>query len=84
MKIYLDRIDYDNNGEIIATFELDEDFVRIKGSQMPNGFAETLVPNAVVECEISDGLMRNPKMLLEETKLREEKMRGKLKSLFEK
>ena len=82
MKIYLDRIDKDQNGLPVATFEVNEEMVTFKAEQMPLGFAENLIPNAIVECEIVNGTIVNPVILHEETKKKEEEMRNRLHSLF--
>ena len=84
MKIFLDRIDKDQNGNKIATFEVDEETVTFKSEQMPKGFADMLIRNAIVECEIVDGHIVNPTILYEETKKKEEEMKQRLNSLFSK
>ena len=82
MRIILDRIDKDENGLPIATFEVLEEFVSFEGENMPKGFVEGLIPNAIVECEIVDGRIVNPIILYEETKQKEEQMKNRLHSLF--
>jgi hypothetical protein len=82
MKIILDRIDLDGNGSKIATFEVDERFIAFSHMQVPDGFFDSLIPNAIVECEIIDGKIVNPVVLVEETKEAEEKMRRRLNGLF--
>ena len=82
MKIFLDRIDMDENGLPVATFDVEDKMVSFKSNQMPVGFAEVLIPNAIVECEIDNGFIVNPVILYEETKQKEEKMRNRLHSLF--
>ncbi len=82
MKIYLDRIDKDQNDNIIATFEVDGEMVSFAKGQMPEGFAHTLIKNAIVECEIVNGCIVNPVILHEETKQKEEEMKNRLHSLF--
>ena len=84
MKIYLDRIDRDKDGNLIATFEVDGETVCFEKEQMPAGFAETLIKNAIVECEIIDGTIVNPVLLHEETKKKEEEMKNRLHKLFKK
>ncbi len=82
MKIFLDRIDMDENGLPVATFEVEDKMVSFKSNQMPVGFAEALIPNAIVECEIVNGTIVNPVILHEETKQKEEKLKNRLHSLF--
>lgn len=82
MRIILDRIDTDKNGFAVATFEVGEKTVAFGSDQMPNGFVEKLIPNAIVECEIVNGNMVNPTILFEETKQREEEMKNRLHRLF--
>ena len=84
MKIYLDRIDRDKDGNLIATFELEGEMVCFEEDQMPEGFADTLIKNAIVECEIIDGCIVNPVLLHEETKKKEEEMKNRLHKLFKK
>ncbi len=82
MRIFLDRIDMDENGLPIATFEVGKDTVSFESSQMPKGFLDEIIPNAIVECEIVDGCIVNPVIMHEETKQKEEEMRSRLHSLF--
>lgn len=82
MKIILDRIDKNQNGEKIATFEVDKETVSFTRDQMPSGFMENLIPNAIVECEIASGNIVNPTILFDETKQKEEEMKNRLHSLF--
>ena len=82
MKIILDRIGLDKDGKKIATFEVGEKMVSFKEEQVPLNFLETLIPNAIVECDIIDDKIANPVILVEETKAKEEKMRNRLNSLF--
>ncbi|MBE6674268.1 MAG: hypothetical protein E7596_04080 [Ruminococcaceae bacterium] len=82
MKIILDRIDKNQNGEKIATFEVDKETVSFTRDQMPSGFMEKLIPNAIVECEIASGNIVNPTILFDETKQKEEEMKNRLHSLF--
>lgn len=84
MKIILDRIVENQKGEKIATFEVGEEFVSFTKEQMPKGFVETLIPNAIVECEIVNGKIINPVILYEETKKTEEEMKNRLQSIFSK
>ena len=81
MKIILDRVDTDDRGNSVAVFEVGEKTVAFKEEQMPNGFAHSLIPNAIVECEIEDGCIIHPVILLEETKQREEEMKKRLLKL---
>ena len=83
MKIFLDRIDSDQNGNKIASFEVNEEVISFRPEQMPSGFVEMLIPNAIVECEIVDGKIVSPTILYEETKQKEEEMKKRLKRLFE-
>ena len=82
MRIILDRIDMDENGLPIATFEVGEKMVAFNSSQMPIGFAKELIANAIVECEIVDGCIVSPVILYEETKEKENEMKNRLHSLF--
>lgn len=82
MRIFLDRIDMDDKGLPVATFEVGDDFVSFESDNMPKGFFEDLIPNAIVECEIIDGCIVNPIVLHEETKKKEDEMRNRLHSLF--
>ena len=82
MKIYLDRIDKDQNGMPVVAFEVNEETVIFKSNQMPNGFVDSLIPNAIVECEIVDGCIVNPVVLYEETKQKEKEVRSRLHNLF--
>ena len=82
MRIILDRIDMDEQGLPVATFEVGEKTVAFNVEQMPFGFAEQLIPNAIVECDIVNGIIVNPTILHEETKQKEDEMRNRLHSLF--
>ena len=82
MRIFLDRIDKDQNGLPVVTFEVDEKYISFSTEQMPNGFADSLIPNAIVECEIVDGAIVSPVILYEETRQKEEEMKKRLRSLF--
>ena len=82
VKIYLDKIDYDQTGMPVVTFEVNEEMVIFKNQQLPQGFVSNLIPNAIVECEIVDGCIVNPKVLHEETKKKEEEIRNRLHNLF--
>ena len=82
MRIILDRIDMDDQGLPIATFEVGEKTVAFNVEQMPLGFAEQLISNAIVECEIVDGIIVNPTILYDETKQKEAEMKNRLHSLF--
>ena len=81
MKIILDRIDMDANGLPVATFEVGDNMVSFKITQMPKDFVQELIPNAIVECEIENGTIINPVILFEETKKKEEEMRNRLNRL---
>ena len=82
MRIILDRIDMDEQGKPVATFEVGEETVAFRSEQAPNGFFESLIPNAIVECEIVDGSIVNPVILHEETKQKEIDMKNRLHCLF--
>ena len=82
MKIFLDRIAKNQYGENVATFEVDGEMVSFAEAKMPSGFASSLIPNAIVECDIVDGCIINPVILYEETKQKEEEMKKRLNSLF--
>ena len=82
MKIFLDRIAKNQYGEDVATFELDGMTVSFDAAQMPSGFVRSLIPNAIVECDIVDGCIVNPVILYEETKRKEEEMKKRLNSRF--
>ena len=82
MRIILDRIDMDENGFPIATFEFGDEILSFRSNQMPSDFVENLIANAIVECEIIDGCIVNPTILFDETKQKEIEMRNRLNSLF--
>lgn len=82
MKIYLDRVDVDCNDKKIATFEVDGEMIDFGEEQMPSGFANMLISNAIVECEVVNGCIINPVILYEETKKKEEEMKSRLHRLF--
>ena len=82
MKIFLDRIAKNQYGEDVATFELDGVMVNFGAGQMPSDFVASLIPNAIVECDIVDGCIVNPVILFEETKQKEEEMKKRRNSLF--
>lgn len=82
MRIILDRIDRDSQGNRIATFEVGDNMVSFGCQQVPKGFFDELIPNAIVECEIIDNEIVNPVVLTEETLENEEKMKKRLHSLF--
>ena len=82
MKIFLDRIDIDDENNAVATFEVGDDMVAFTADKMPKNFVRTLIPNAIVECEIIDGCIVNPVILHDETKQKEEAVRKRLHSLF--
>ncbi len=84
MRIILDRIDKNQNGTEIATFEVEQKMVSFTSDQMPSGFMEKLIPNAIVECEITNGNIVDPTILFEETKQKEEEMKKRLHRLFSK
>ena len=50
MKIILDRIDFDEKGNKIATFEVDGKNIKFSTEQAEEGFFDTLIPGAIVEC----------------------------------
>ena len=82
VKIILDRVSKDQSGKIVAVFEVEDNMVTFKDGQMPKEFAENLIPNAIVECEIVDGCIVNPVILYEETKQRENEMKELLNQIF--
>ena len=84
MKIILDRIDKNQDGMDVASFEVEGSMLYFTSEQMPNGFMEKLIPNAIVECEIVNGSIVSPTILFEETKQKEEEMKKRLKGLFTK
>lgn len=85
MKIILDRIDKDQNDISIACFEgEDGDILLISELDMPQDFIKKLFIGAIVECEIENGKIVSASILYDETKKREEKMKSKLKNLFNK
>lgn len=85
MKIILDRIDKDKNNVSIACFEDEKgDSLFISEADMPQGFFEKLFVGAIVECKIEDKKVVSASILYDETKEREEKMKSKLKNLFNK
>ena len=72
----------DENGLPVATFEVGDGTVSFTSNQMPKGFLEALIPNAIIECEIVNGCIVNPAVLHKETKEKEKEMRSRLHSLF--
>ncbi len=85
MKIILDRIDKDQNGTSIACFEDENgEILLISELNMPQSFIEKLFVGAIVDCEIESGKIISASVLYDETKQREEKMKNKLKNLFNK
>ena len=82
MRIYLDRVDYDQFGNKIATFEVDGKMVSFDIKQAPIDFFDELIPNAIVDCEIIDNKIVNPLVLIKETQVAEENMKKRLSSLF--
>ena len=81
MKMILDRINKDQNGKIIACFEVGDDIIKVREENMPSGFATQLYSNVIIECEYVDGKIVNPVLLVEETEARLAKIREKLSGL---
>ncbi|MBP3495478.1 MAG: hypothetical protein J6K52_04650 [Clostridia bacterium] len=81
MKIYLDRIDFNHKGEKIAVFECNEKMIAFHQNNMPEGFIDKLTMGIIVEAEIKDGVLINPKLLIEETNERLTKNRMRLERL---
>ena len=81
MRLVLDRIAENANGEKIATFECGDSYIDINEKNMPNGFIDQLEVNHIVEAEIENGVLLNPKILFEETKKEVDNMRVVLNRL---
>lgn len=85
MKIILDRIDKDQKGIGVACFEDENgEMLFISEENMPRDFYNDLFVGVIAECELIDGKITSAKILHNETKSREEKMKSKLKNLFNK
>ncbi len=81
MKIYLDRIDSNHKGEKIAVFECNDETIAFHQNNMPKGFIDELTMGIIVEAEIKDGVLVNPKLLIDETNERLAKNRLRLERL---
>ncbi len=81
MKIYLDRIDSNQKGEKIAVFECNEEMIAFHQNNMPEGFIDKLTMGIIIEAEIKDGVLINPKLLIDETNERLTKNRSRLERL---
>ena len=82
MRIFFEKTVYDQRKKAVATFEVEGEMVDFTAEQMPGGFAESLIPNAIVECEIVNGCIVAPVILYDETKQKEDEMRNRLHGLF--
>lgn len=81
MKIILDRIEKNANGEKIAVFECGDNMINFHESKMPTGFIDDLFEGVIVECEIIDEKIVSPKLMLDETEKAMREMRERLERI---
>lgn len=81
MKLILDRIAQNQQGEKIAVFECDDNMIEINENDMPNGIFEQLSYGIIIEAQIVNGKLINPILLKDETEKKLELNRGRLNRL---
>lgn len=81
MKLILDRISENRQGEKIVAFECDDKLLEINEKDMPEGFIDKLTYGIIIEAELTDGKLTNPVLLTEETEDKLSKNRERLNRL---
>lgn len=82
MKLILDRIEETQGGKKIAVFECGDNFYNIHEDNMPLGLIKEIQCGTILEAEIEDGNLLSPKILYEETEIKQNEMKNRLKNLF--
>ena len=81
MKLILDRISQNQEGERIAVFECDENMIEINENDMPDGVFDQLNYGIIIEAKLVDGKLINPILLKDETEKKLELNRARLNRL---
>ena len=82
MRLILDRIEKNRNGKRIAVFECADVFFNINEDCMPKDFIDKLKTGHILEAEIENETLVNPKILYDETEKENNKMKNRLNNLF--
>ena len=82
MRLILDRIAKNQEGERIATFECGEASYYISEENMPVGFLDSLKSGMIIEAEVVENSLINPEILYEETEKKQKEMKNRLNNLF--
>ena len=82
MRLILDRIAKNQEGERIATFECGEVSYYISEENMPVGCLDSLKSGMIIEAEVVENSLINPEILYEETEKKQKEMKNRLNNLF--
>lgn len=82
MKLILDRIEKNQNGEKIAVFECGDTFYYITEANMPQNALLKLSVGDIIEADLKENRILSLTVLSEETEKKQEEMNTRLKNLF--
>lgn len=82
MKLILDRIEKNQNGEKIAVFECGDTFYYINEANMPQNALLKISVGDIIEADLKEDRILSLTVLSKETEKKQEEMSSRLKSLF--
>ena len=82
MRLILDRIEKNKNGEKIAVFEIGDEYVSIDEKSMPKNLINDLTPGIIIDADYDNGVIKNVTLLTELTIEKKKEMSSRLNKLF--
>lgn len=81
MRIVVDRIEKNQNGEKIVAFEIDDKIVFLDKNDLPEGLIDTLSVGNILEAEYENGKILDAKILKSEEEAKRKEMKSRLFAL---
>lgn len=81
MRIVVDRIEENQNGEKIVAFEIDDKIVFLDKNDLPEGLIDTLSVGNILEAEYKNGKILDAKILKDEEEAKRKEMKSRLFAL---
>ena len=81
MRIVVDRIEENQNGEKIVALEIDDKIVFLDKNDLPEGLIDTLSVGNILEAEYENGRVLSAKILKDEEEAKRKEMKSRLFAL---
>lgn len=81
MRIVVDRIEENQNGEKIVALEIDDKIVFLDKNDLPEGLIDTLSVGNILEAEYENGKILDAKILKDEEEAKRKEMKSRLFAL---